>query len=481
MSIRTLPESVSPEASLHRRRRLALVVLLIGEAMNMLDSTIVQVAAPVIHASLGGSVSDIQWLSAAYTLPFALLLVTGGRLGDIAGRRRVFRIGVTAFMLASLGCALSPSIGVLIALRVIQGSAAAMVIPQTIGLIRTMFEGAELSKAMGSIGPVMGLSSVSGPILGGVLTHADLFGSSWRSCFLVNVPLSLFVLAAAPSLKENRAPRRPGLDPVGTVLAMLGIGLVVYPLTEADTSSLRPAGWAAMAVGLLVLGGFGLQQRSAARLGRKPLVEVSLFTHRRFPAALATSTLYFGVTTGLTLVTVLYLQLAVHTGVLEAGLSLVPWSAAMAVASWAAGAYLIPRYGPRLMFVGLPIVVVGVLGAVLALRTSTAGTYPIALLPALGVVGVGVGLFSPTFFTATLRPLRPQEIGSAAGLINAVQQLGATLGVTVLGSVYLGNARPDTAHVAQHAVQLVFLTAAAILAATAVTSALMIDRRAEAE
>ncbi|HEV2634440.1 MAG TPA: PucC family protein [Actinocrinis sp.] len=151
-----------------------------------------------------------------------------------------------------------------------------------------------------------------------------------------------------------------------------------------------------------------------------------------------------------------------------------PLSVAMGVASWIAGAYLMPRYGARLMFVGLPVVILGVLGAVAALHASRAGAYPTALLPALGVIGLGAGLFASAFFTTTLRPLRPQEIGSAAGLINAVQQLGATLGVTVLGGVYLSAARPDAGNAALHAVQLAFVLAAAIPVVTVVTSALMV-------
>jgi MFS family permease len=168
----------------HRLRWAGLAVLLVAEAMNLLDSMIVQVAAPAIHADLAGPDSDIQWFSAAYTLPFAVLLVTGGRLGDIVGRKRVFLFGVTGFVVASACCALAPSAGVLIAARAVQGAAAALVIPQTFGLIRAMFDGSELSRALGSIGPVMGLAAVCGPVLGGVLTHADLFGSSWRSVFV---------------------------------------------------------------------------------------------------------------------------------------------------------------------------------------------------------------------------------------------------------------------------------------------------------
>ncbi|MER6072247.1 MFS transporter [Streptomyces sp. NPDC001817] len=422
-----------------RGRWAGLTALLLGEAMNLLDATVVQVAAPAVHADLGGPVSDVQWFGAAYTLPFAVLLLTGGRLGDIAGRRRMFVLGVTLFTAASVACALAPSPGLLIAFRAVQGAAAALIIPQTIGLIKAMFSGAETAKALGSIGPVMGLAAVCGPVVGGVLTHADLFGSSWRSAFLVNVPVAVAVLALARNLPENRAPRRPALDWPGTALAALGTALLVYPLIGGNLGQLHVGDWLLLGTGLLVLTGFAEHQRRAAR----PLLEPSLFTHRGFPAALVTSTAFFAVTNGLTVVVVLQLQLDAGAGVLASGLSLLPWSAGLALASWWAGSRLVRRHGRRVMPYGLGLLLAGLLAAVAAYRTTTPGHYPGALLPALALVGLGAGLFTPAFFTLALHPLRPQEVGSAAGLLNAVQQLGATLGVALLGSTYLAATGPS--------------------------------------
>ncbi|MEU9987256.1 MFS transporter [Streptomyces sp. NPDC048045] len=441
-------ERVLP-AEAHRWRWPALTALLLGEAMNLLDATVVQVAAPAVHAELGGSVSDVQWFGTAYTLPFAVLLITGGRLGDLAGRRRLFVLGVAAFTAASVACALAPTAGLLIAFRAVQGAAAALVIPQTIGLIKAMFPGEETAKALGSIGPVMGLAAVCGPVLGGVLTHADLFGSSWRAAFLVNVPVAAVVLALAPLLPEDRAPVRPALDWPGTALAATGTGLVVYPLIGADVTHLSTGRWALLLAGLLALTLFARHQRRSAR----PLLEPGLFTHRGFPAALVASTAFFAVTNGMTTVVVLQLQLGTHTGVLTAGLSLTPWSAGLAVASWLAGARLVRRYGRRVMPYGLGVLLTGLLAAVVAYRTATPGHYPAAVLPGLALIGLGAGLFTPAFFTLALHPLRPQETGSAAGLLNAVQQLGATVGVAVLGSVYLAGAGTAGPGAAQHAAE----------------------------
>ncbi|MGK5556932.1 MFS transporter [Actinomadura kijaniata] len=448
--------------TVHRWRWVALAALLTAEAMNLLDATVVAVAAPVVHADLGGAVSDVQWFGAAYTLPFAVLLLVGGRLGDLAGRRRMFVVGTGAFALASTACALAAGPGALIAARAVQGAAAALAIPQTIGLIRVMFDGRELARAMGAIGPVMGLTAVCGPVLGAVITHADLFGSSWRAAFLLNVPPAVAVLALAPLLREDRAPRTPRLDLPGAALAASGTGLVVYPLIQEG------AGLWPLPLGAGALAAFAFHQRARARRGLGSLVEPSLFRDRGFPAALATSTLFFALTTGLTLVVALHVQLGHGGGVLTAGLTLLPWSCGLAVASWFAGARLVPRHGSRVMFAGLAVLLLGLLVAVAAYDTSREWR-----LAALALCGVGNGLFAPAFFTTALSRVRPHETGSAAGLLNAVQQFGGTLGTALLGRVFL---HALAAHSAAHAIRLTFWCAAGVVAATAAAGAFMTAR-----
>ncbi|MEV7027101.1 MFS transporter, partial [Kitasatospora sp. NPDC093558] len=358
------------------------------------------------------------------------------------GRRRVFRVGVAGFLLASLACAAAPTLGALIAFRAVQGAAAALIVPQTIGLIKAMFRGDDTARALGSIGPVMGLAAVCGPVLGGVLTHADLFGSSWRAVFLVNVPLSLAVLALAPLLAEDRAPRRPGLDPAGTALAVLATALLVLPLLRSGSGLTDASSLASLAAGCAIAVAFAAHQRRGARSGRGTLVETSLFGSARFPAALVCSALFFGVGTGLTLVVVLQLQVASGADALTAGLTLLPCSAGMAAASWCAGAYLVHRYGSRVRDAGLAVLAAGILATAGAFGASS---HRVLLPCALAVVGIGQGLFTPSFFSAALQPLRPQEIGSAAGLLNAVQQLGTTVGVAALGRIYLTSADTDGA------------------------------------
>jgi EmrB/QacA subfamily drug resistance transporter len=418
-----------------RTRWIGLVALLAAEAMNLLDATVVQVIGPTMHTEFGGPAATVQWFSAAYTLPFALLLITGGRLGDAFGRRRVFLIGVSVFALASVACAVAPSPELLIAARVVQGAAAAAIIPQTFGLIRAMFVGAELSRALGCIGPVMGLAAVCGPVLGAAVTRADPAGLSWRAAFLINVPLAVAVLAVGSALVEDVAEHRPRFDLPGTLLAVVGAALVTYPLIEGQVWGWPGWTWLLVAAGLAVLAAFALVQRASARRGAATLIETSLFARRGFPAALATSTLFFAVMNGLMLVIVLHLQIGLGRDVLSAGLTLLPWSAGSAVASLVAGTFLVPRFGDRVMFAGLAVLAAGLAAAVAAHAFTPVGSS--ALLAALALSGVGLGLFTVPFFTAALSQVSPLETGSAAGLLNAVQQLGATLGVAVLGAVFL--------------------------------------------
>jgi EmrB/QacA subfamily drug resistance transporter len=447
----------------YRWRWAALAALLLAEAMNLLDATIVQVSAPVIHADLTGPSSDIQWLSAAYTLPFALFLIAGGRLGDLAGRKRLFRIGVTSFVIASLACALAPSSLTLIGVRAVQGLAAALVIPQTFGLIRAMFDRHERPKALGTIGPVMGLAAVLGPALGGVLAYADLLGVGWRAVFLVNVPLGLVVLLVAPLLVEDRAPHRPRLDVVGNVLVVVGAGLILYPLIEGWS-------WGLAGSGLAVLLVFGLHQRRQSRRGDTALIEAGLFRTGAFSVALVGALLFFAATTGLVLVVGLDLQLARQLDVRTAGLTLLPWAAGMAVASWLAASWILARVGPRLMVGALLVLLAGTLAATAVYATGPAGDYPWLLLPSLAAAGFGMGLFTVPFFGEVLGRIQPRETGSATGLLNAAQELGGTVGVALLGGVYLRSATGGAEHAFLLAAVLIVLTTVSAVALSGVGS-----------
>ena len=217
----------------YRHRWVALFVILAVEVMDLLDALVTNIAGPVIREEIGGSYSLIQWLGAAYTLAMAIGLLTGGRLGDIFGRRRMFLIGAIGFTLASLACGVAQTPGQLIAARTVQGLFGAVMLPQGLGMIKQMFSPTERAKAFGAFGPVMGLSSVGGPILAGWLVDADFLGAGWRMIFFINLPLGLFaVVGALRFLPEFRSARAPRLDGLGVLLAAAGAFLLLYPLVQ---------------------------------------------------------------------------------------------------------------------------------------------------------------------------------------------------------------------------------------------------------
>src|SRR3954463_14121744 len=249
---------------------LGFVVVLAASVMDLLDSTIAQTAAPAIRADLAGSYADLEWISAAYTLAMSVGLLVGGRLGDVFGRRQVMLAGMGGFVAASELCALAPTTGVLIACRALQGAVGAIMIPQGFGLIREMFGDEGQQKAFAVFGPVMGLSAVAGPVIGGALVDLDLLGSGWRSIFLVNVPLGLAAIALGRRHLPRVAPASPGerIDLPSVGMATVGGFALVYPIGQG-----RELGWpvwafALIVAGLALLGVFARRQARLAGGGR---------------------------------------------------------------------------------------------------------------------------------------------------------------------------------------------------------------------
>ncbi|MFJ9520170.1 MFS transporter [Kitasatospora sp. NPDC101801] len=436
-----------PERPVHRYRWAALGVVLLVEVMDLLDATITGVASPAILRDLGGSESQIQWIAAAYTLAFAMLMVTGARLGDIFGRKRLFLLGAAGFTLASAACAAATDPGLLIGARAVQGGFAALLIPQGLGLIRLMFPPQEIGAAFGLFGPVLGLSSVLGPTLGGFLVDADWLGAGWRTVFLVNLPLGLLaVLAATRLLPANQLTKADGavrLDLPGVLLVGLAALLLVFPLVQG-----RELGWPlwtylSMAAALPVLLLFARYQRQLKRRGGSPLIEPSLFSRRAFTGALATGVVFFGAFAGLMLVFTLYLQLGLGWTPLHAGLTMIPLSLGLVAGAILSGAVLGPRYGRRVLHLGLSVAVLGSLGLWATFERGGPGLTSLQLIPALVVTGFGLGLIMAPFFDIALAGVEEHEVGSASGVMNAVQQLGGSVGVAVLGTAFFSWAGSD--------------------------------------
>jgi EmrB/QacA subfamily drug resistance transporter len=443
-------------------RWLVLAVVMAANMMDLMDATIVNVAGPSIRSALGGSDSTLQWLSAGYTLAFAVFLITGARLGDMFGRRRLFLIGSAGFTLMSAACAVAPSTTVLIGFRMAQGAFGALMIPQGFGMIKEVFAEEEMGKVFGAFGPVMGISMLAAPILAGALVEANLWGIGWRLVFLINVPIGIVTFAGSFRVLP-RTIAHPGikLDKVGVVLIGVALTAIIYPLIEG-----REAGWPAwtfvtLGLGAAVLVAFVLWER---HMRGDPLVEPSLLANRKYTSGILVALCTFGAFGGLLLCVSLFTQLGEGFSPIRAGLTLTPMVIGMVV-GMAASFALVKRLGRYLIQIGVALIAVG--AAILALIVTGAHSVTIwDLAPALAIIGLGAGASFGQLFDFILAGVTMDEVGSASGVLEAVQQLSSAIGVAALGTIFF-SAFSD--HLPTHALAitawacLVPLTAAFVL------------------
>ncbi|WP_371495325.1 MFS transporter [Kitasatospora sp. NBC_00374] len=434
-----MTEPTSP----YRWRWAALFVILAAEVMDLLDSLVTNIAGPSIRTDIGGGESLIQWLGAAYTLAMAIGLITGGRLGDIFGRRRMYLIGAVGFTLGSVACGLAQEPGQLIAARVFQGLLGAIMLPQGLGMLKEIFSEKEQATAFGLFGPVMGLSTVGGPILAGWLVDADLWGSGWRMIFLINIPLGLFAIAGGVAfLPEWKSARTVRLDLAGALLAAVGSALIVFPLVQG-----REHGWPAWAFALIglslaVFALFAWYENRKSRSGGDPLVEPSLFRKRGFSGGMVLGLAFFSAMTGFWLTFSLYTQIGLHYSPFKAGLAGIPSSVGMVIAFVTSQALL--KFGRKVMHGGLIVMALGVGAVILTLHLAGAEVTPWQLAPALTVTGLGMGFVMAPFFDTVLASVEPHETGSASGTLTSVQQLGAALGTAILGTVFFEQIKTES-------------------------------------
>ena len=432
-------------------RWVAFGAVITAAVMDLLDSTITQVAAPTIRRELGGSYAVIEWVTAAYALAMAVGLLTGGRLGDIFGRRRVLLTGIAGFVLASAACAAAQSAGELIAARAVQGLLGAVMLPQVFGLIRDMFEAHEMGKAFGVYGPVMGLSAMLGPIAAGGLISANVLGTGWRMIFLVNVPVGLAALALGtrtlPGSAASGSGARPGrLDLPGALLAAVAMFGLVFPLAQGHS-----LGWPAwlfgmLAASVLMLAGFGWYQVRRQRAGRDPLVEPSVFRHRSYSAGIVFSIVFTGSLGGIVMIFNVFLQ---------NGLGFTPWHSAVTTAPWAAGAFIgsavggiaMAKLGRRVLLAGLVIEAAGLAGLYAVLHVAGGGVSTVDLLAPMVIGGIGMGMVFVPLFDIVMAGVRPQEMGSASGVLQTVNSLGMSLGIAGIGAIFFALAGGPGRHV----------------------------------
>jgi len=407
-------------------------VVIAANIMDLLDATIVNVAGPSIRTALGGSPSTLQWLPAGYTLAFAVFLITGARLGDMFGRRRLFLIGSAGFTLMSAACAAAPSMEVLIAFRVLQGSFGALMIPQGFGMLKEVFAEEEMTKVFGAFGPVMGLSILAAPILAGGLVEANLWGIGWRLVFLINVPIGLAAFVGAVRVLP-RTVAHPGirLDTVGMALIGLALTAIIYPLIQGRADGWPVWTFLSLAAGAMLLGAFVMWER---RRRSDPLIEPGLLANHTYTSGILVALAFFGAFGGLLLCVSLFTQLGEHFTPVHAGLTLMAMVVGM-IAGMGAGFALVGRLGRHLLHLGVAIVVAGAITLALTVTGArTVSTWDLA--PSLFLIGFGAGSSIGQLFDFILAGVSMDEVGSASGVLEAVQQLSSALGVAVLGTIF---------------------------------------------
>ena len=420
----------------HPRRWLMLPVVLMAMFMAGFDIWAVNVAAPSLQRDLHVSDAALQLIVGGYAFMYASGMVTGGRLGDLFGYRRMFMIGVVSFAAASLLCGLAQSPGELVVARLLQGLTGAAMVPQVLALITATFPVRERGRALAWFGVTMGIGFVSGQILGGGLIEADVFGLGWRAIFLVNVPVGMLALvAAAVVVPPAWAQRRPRLDPLGAIGVSASLALALVPLTLGRDQGWPPWTFLSLAASLPLLGLTVAWERRLARRGGEPLLDLPLFRDRAFSAGLVVNlglVFFFG---SFMFVLTLLLQEGLGQSPLRAGIETLPLAAAFISMS-----ILSPRFsarlGPRSITLGACVTGLGTIALVITGVRYGANLTGWGLAPATVLIGTGQGIALPSLIGAALTHVQPQRAGAAAGILTTTQQFGAAGGIAVIGAVF---------------------------------------------
>jgi MFS family permease len=464
-------------------RWLMLVVLLTGQFMALLDVTIVNVAMPTIGRDLHASGAALQLVVSGYAISYAMLLITGARLGDLFGRRRLFLAGLAGFTVSSLACGIAPDMAVLVTARFTQGAAAAMMMPQIISVIQAQFAGAARAKALSAYSAVLAVGFVAGQVLGGVLVSANLFGSGWRPVFLVNVPIGLAVAALVPHVVPRDGARgNSRLDLAGLAIAVPAVFLVVLPLVLGHQEGWPAWTFVSMAAGLVLAAVFVTVERRVAARGGDPLLKLAVLRAPGITSGLSSLALAMITYGGFLFSLALHLQAGLGDSALRAGLTFAPAAAAFGLC----GFYwrkLPVRIHHALTAGGFFVGALGYLALALDLRSGSHGGPQLVVI--LVVIGAGFGVGYSPLVTHSLVHVPLHDAADASGLLTTSLQLGQVIGVATFGSLFLTLATHPQQHASAHAIAvtaglLALLLLAGSLAAVPLARAVLRTRRTAA-
>jgi EmrB/QacA subfamily drug resistance transporter len=423
----------------HKQRTIALIVVALAFVMDLLDTTIVNIAIPSIQANLGASYATIQWLIAGYSLSFAVLLITGGRMGDVFGYKKLFLIGVTGFTLASLLSGLAWNSEVLIVARLIQGTMAALMVPQVMSLMQVMFKPHERAGVMGLFGALAGVAASLGPVIGGILIHFNIAGLEWRPIFLINIPVGLFAIwAAYRYLPEGKSSHPLKIDIWGTGIIIIAMLLLVFPLIQGRELDWPAWTFAMMALSLPALFLFAKWQKYKDQKDGSALIAPILFKTGSFVKGLTVNLVFQSAMAGFFLPFTLLLQLGLGYEVILAAVTGIPTAIGISLAIGLFGQKLIPKLGRYSLSVGAVIMAIGLATTYLFVHQNGLDTSPWMFIPGLLITGSGMGLIMAPIFAVTLTDVDVRHAGSASGVLNTIQQLGGAIGIAVVGVIFFG-------------------------------------------
>jgi EmrB/QacA subfamily drug resistance transporter len=429
--------AAAPHEGANPMRWRALAVSLVGAFMVLLDTSIVNVALPSMERRLGASAGTAQWVVSGYALTFGLALVPAGRLGDALGRRRMFLVALSAFVLTSALTGAAPTMGLLVAARLLQGVAGGMLIPQNTGLVQDLFRGAERGRAFGLLGSIVGLSTAAGPVVGGLILAAFTGPDGWRWVFYVNLPIGLLALLLAARLVPSTAPgarRRVHLDLVGSLLLGGGVLSLLLPLVNADSGGLARL-WPLFGLAVLLIAGFGWWELRTVRRGRQPLLDPRLTRTSGYAAGSSIGLVYFAGFTGLWLVFALFFQDGLGYSPLRSGLAVTPFALGVAVSAVIAGR-LVARIGRWLTVWGLAAIVLGLVATALILRHVGGDAAAWVTAAPLLVAGLGGGMVTSPNITLSLQYVPVEMAGAAGGALQTAQRIGAAIGTAILATIF---------------------------------------------
>lgn len=437
------------------RRWWVLAIVVSAQFMFGVDAFIVNVAIPTIAAELHASSAQIEAVIAIYLIAYATLVVTGGRLGDIHGTRNVFIAGVLGFTLTSLWCGLAQSGPELIVARLAQGATAALMVPQVLATLHLLFTDASRARAFAIYGIVLGLAGAAGFLLGGLLVTLDLAGLGWRAVFFVNVPFGAAIIAAALRLMPT-VPRRAGtrLDIPGAVVLFAGLLCLIGPLLFGHDLHWSPLVWLVMATGIVILAAFLRLERSVARRGGMPLIDLSLLSDPAFMRGLAAVFSFFFANLSFYLIMTMFMQKALRIPPLSAGLVFIPLALTFVVASRHSGVRAKHR-GTRVLIEGCALQIIGLVILVAAIEAVTAPS-AVVLALVLTVFGYGQGLVMAPLSSAVLSTVKPASAGAGSGMYGTTTQIANAAGVAVIGAVFFAIEAAGSARLALFAACALF-------------------------